>query len=115
MVVPIHGGDPCFVDLLTAVRALQNSQTAVTAATGVLASVGTADGFCAAVRRRGGALRVRQMVLHCLLVPVQGGDACSADLLTTTRRALQNFQIAATAAAEVLGAGGSVSRILCST
>jgi hypothetical protein len=45
MVVPIHGGAPRTVDLMTAARALHNSHTAATAAVEVLASMRFARGF----------------------------------------------------------------------
>jgi hypothetical protein len=83
MVVPIHGGDPGTVDMLTAARALQNSQTAATAAVEVPASMGTAGGFFAALRRRGGA--PSEEGWHCMVVPIPVGDPRTADLLTAAR------------------------------
>jgi hypothetical protein len=98
-VIPILRAGACTADLLTAVRALPNSQTAVTAAAGVLASMGTAGGFLAAPRRRVRASSEEGW--HCMVISIHRAGACTADLLTAAR-ALQNSQTAATAAVEVL-------------
>jgi hypothetical protein len=66
MVVPIHGGDSGTVDMLTAARALRNSQTAATAAGEVLASTGTAGVLIATFRRRGGA--PGEEGWHCMVI-----------------------------------------------
>jgi hypothetical protein len=83
MVVPIPVGDPRTADLLTAARALRNSQTAATAAGEVLASTGTAGVLIATFRRRGGA--ANEEGWHCMVVPIPGGDPRTADLLTAAR------------------------------
>jgi hypothetical protein len=64
MVDPKNRAGACTADLLTAVRALRNSQTAATAAAELLASVGTTGGFYCGSQAQGWSSQGGGVALH---------------------------------------------------